>query len=144
MTAMLPAHLTEALNSLGDAARELTVETLADRADRQVERRQQRRRDRRTLVLIGVVAALVVALSLLALANRRTNEQNRRIVEQIDDCTRVGGECYEQSQQRTGDAIDALIRAQMATALCAKDPDNDTEPEMRVCVGKSLARRPPK
>lgn len=127
MTAMLPAHLTESLNNLGAAARDLAAETRA-------ERLAQRRRDRLVVALLALVALLVASLVMLALVNRRTNTQNRQIIQQIGDCTTAGGTCYEDGQRRTGDAIAELVRAQLLVEACAQVPANDTAAELERCV----------
>lgn len=135
MTALLPAHLTETLNNLGDAARALTDEVRADR-------RARRHRDRRMMALLVVLALLVVALAALGLMNRRTNEQNAELVRQIKDCTTAGGACYERGQARTGSAVAQVVRAQVFIDLCGRDPGNDTAAEMQACVAELAATAP--
>jgi|SRR5688572_26442504 len=133
MTAMLPAHLTESLNNLGDTAAALTAEVRADREGR-------RRHDRRMLALLVVLSLLVVGLATLGVLNRRTNTQNAELIEQIKDCTSADGECYREGQRRTADAVAELVRAQMLVELCARDAGNDTQAELERCVAQRRAQ----
>lgn len=135
MTAMLPAHLSQTLDNLGDAARALSEETRADREERRAERQAQRRRDRLTLTLIGLVAVLVVALGAIAWNNRQTYKR-------IEDCTTTGGKCNEESQKRVGGAISQLVGAQVVIEACGRVPDNDTVAEIEACVAQRMAKPP--
>ncbi len=126
MTAMLPAHLTESVNSLGDAAKAMTEEIRQERAER-------KRYNKLILALLLVVAVLVAGLVIISVANRRLgvanaelNRQNSRIVERIDSCTNVDGECYKQGVERTQAVAQQLFRANIAVAICAR---TETEPD---------------
>jgi hypothetical protein len=139
MNAMLPAHLSETLNNLGDLARALTVEVHA-------EAEVTRRHNRRVTALLAVVALLVGGLVWLSLSNRRLgmanadlNKQNSQIVEQIRSCTTVGGACYEQGQRRTGDVAGELIRANIYIQLCLRDHPDSDEAQVEACVQKQRA-----
>lgn len=155
MTAMLPAHLTESVNNLGDAAAGLTEEIRSDREQRAAENaavmERQRKQNQRIMALLIVVAVLTAGLVAISIANRRLgvanaslNRQNARIVERIESCTTVGGECYEQSQRRTGDVIGQIIRAGIYTHLCLRDHPDATDRQVEACVMKNLqASEPP-
>lgn len=151
MTAMLPAHLTETLNNLGDAAVALSAEVRADREQRIVENEllvsRQRRQNRRVIALLVVVALAVTSLVLLSVANRRLgvansklNEQNAQIVEQIRSCTTAGGKCYEQSQRRTGDIGRTIILGGVYAQLCLRDNPDASDDVIEACVFERSAK----
>lgn len=144
MTAMLPAHLTESVNSLGDAARTMSEEIRLDRKQRAAE-------NRRMLSLLLVVLVLVAGLATLSISNRRLgqanstlNRQNSRIVERIESCTTVGGECYKENAKQTQGAIAQLtaltLQGEIAVARCAQTTDTDDALEQ--CVRHYLATQP--
>lgn len=144
---MLPAHLTETLNNLGDAARALTDEVRYDKEQRAVEaaaqRNEQNRHNRRILALLVAVAVLVAGLVTISVLNRKLgvanaklNRQNSQIVEQIKSCTTVGGECYEEQSKRTAEVADALLSANIAVAVCSRQ--ETTEAAIRRCVESRL------
>lgn len=142
MTAMLPAHLSESLNNLGDAARELVEEVRADREQRILDAAAaaaaQKRYNRRTTALLLVIAVLIASLWALAVANRRSYEQNAQIVSEIRSCTTEGGECSQKSQKRVEDAIRNLLRNNIAVAVCART--EPTEQEMVDCIKRHLSQ----
>jgi len=149
MTALLPAHLTETLNNLGDAARALADEVRADKQQRELDAQAaaetQRKHNRRMITLLVIVAVLVAGLAMLSISNRRLgqansnlNRQNARIVERIESCTTVGGECYEQSAERTQDAIRQLMLVDIAVAQCSNRTDTDAE--LEECVTRYVAK----
>jgi hypothetical protein len=135
---MLPAHLTETLNNLGDAAGALAEEVRADKEQRAIDSAElvarQRKQNRRVMALLVTVAILVAALTLMAVSNRLLNNQNRSIVERIESCTTVGGECYEQSSRRTGEAAASIIRAGIYTQRCLTENPRATDAEIEACV----------
>ena len=152
MNAMLPAHLSETLNSLGDAARALTEEVREDRTRRIVEARavaaEQRRQNRITVALLAIVAILVIGLMTIGVQNRARSSQNAQILRQtartsaqIADCTTAGGTCYRQGGQRTSDAALMIIRAMIYQNSCAKVTGTDAEVEQ--CVLRKLRRSAP-
>lgn len=163
MTAMLPVNLTETLNDLGAAAREVSAEVSADREQRVIDaaaaRAEQKRYNRRTLVLFGVIAALVLSLVLISVANRRLgvansalNRQNAKIIERIESCTTEGGDCYQENTRRTDEAIGRLIaqvvRTQVAIAVCVRAHPDAGGDEIEACATKpspvpSEAEEPP-
>lgn len=144
MTAMLPAHLSQSLDSLGDAAAALTAEVREDRADR-------RRQDRRMMALLAVAVLLLGGLLTLVVqfdADRRERSaafaeilrQNARTSELIADCTTEGGDCYAKGQARGQDAVRGAIRGYIAVAQCQRVTDTDAELER--CVMRRLAATP--
>jgi hypothetical protein len=64
--------------------------------------------------------------------------------QQLTDCTTPVGKCYRESQQRTAEAIQALINDNqltrdtvIAAIACGQDPANDTKEEVLVCIRKN-------
>lgn len=148
MTAMLPAHLTESLNNLGDAAKVLADEVREDRAQRAIEAGRaadrQRRQNRTMVTLLAIIGVLVVALVTITVQNRLRSNQNSEILRQtartsaqIADCTTVGGKCYEQGAARTSDVLRMIIRSQIYFASCSKLYSSD--PAIEQCVMRKLA-----
>jgi hypothetical protein len=152
MTAMLPAHLTETLNSLGDAARELADEVRADRAQREKTNKialdRQRRQNRRTTILLVFVAVVVVGLLTIVVQNRsRSNEnatilrQTARTSSQVVDCTTPGGDCYERGNERTEEALSRFMQLIIAVEACGGQ--YATESEIEACAIRRLAATEP-
>lgn len=149
MTTIFPANLSETLNSLGDAAREVAVEVRADKEQRAAEIRSaavaQQRYNRRSTALLIIVAVLVACLVTLALTNRRmnqnsakTNTQNAQIIQEIRSCTTAGGACYEQNAKRTQEVAAGLLRSNIAVAVCARTAE--TEEALLECVEARLTQ----
>jgi len=148
MNAMLPAHLTETLNSVGDAAKALTVEVREEGQRRDAEAHAAasaaRRQNRFVAGLLVIVAVLVLGLLTIVVQNRLRANQNSEILRQtantssqIADCTNVGGKCYEQGAARTSVILRTLIRAQIYIEPCRKVSSTDAETE--ACVMRKLA-----
>lgn len=159
MNAMLPAHLSDTLNSLGDAARALTeeVRTESQRRDAEIQAAAKmaratadsaRRQNQFVLALLAVVAVLVASLLTIVVQNRLRSNQNAEILRQtaqtsarIADCTTVGGACYEQGVARQSDAIRTLVRAIIYVAPCSQI--TDTDEELEDCVMRRLLEPSP-
>lgn len=151
MTVMLPAHLTETLDSLGGAARALADEVRVDRIQRDLAAAQtlktQRKQNQRMINMLVVVALLVAVLVTLSVANRqlgmanaKLNKQNSQIVERIESCTTIGEQCYEEGAARTQTAITQLMQVDIAVARCSKTATTDAE--LEACVRKYMAVQP--
>ena len=151
MNAMLPAHLSETLNNLGDAARELAGEVRSDRAHREeVAREESKRQKRRSVIittLLGLVAILVFALLTIVVQNRARSNENAQILRQtaqtsqrIADCTTAGGTCYEQSNARASDFGQMIIRAMIYKDSCERAVSGDAA--VQDCVMRKLLDNP--
>jgi hypothetical protein len=85
---------------------------------------------RRLLVatlVVGVIGALLLAgVMWVGLANRQT-------VDTIVGCTTPGGECYDRGQARTGEIVQRIVDAQIATVECRNEVD------VRACVEQKLS-----
>jgi HD superfamily phosphodiesterase len=141
MTAMLPAHLTETINNLGDAAHALAEEVRADRAARDAELKaeadQRRRESRRLTLLLAIIGVLVFMVAGLSIYNRIAGNQSRAVIETIESCTTADGKCAREGQKRTEEAIGKLLRMNIEVAACARTAPTDTA--YRTCVDKALA-----
>jgi hypothetical protein len=143
---MLPAHLTESVNNLGEAASAMTEEIRADREQRAIEHEQlvarARKQNRRIMWLLVIVAVLVAALAGMAVVNRQTNAQSAEVIREIRSCTSEKGECYQRGQQRTGAAIkellDGNLRNTVIVVSCAER--TETEAELLACAEARLAQ----
>jgi hypothetical protein len=143
MTAMLPVHLTETINNLGEAAKELAEEVRADRAATEakiaaeaVARRRDARRLTALLAAIGVLVFLVAALSIYS---RISSNQSRSLIRTIESCTNTDGECAKQSRQATEMAIAKLVAMTVEIEACGRDPQT-SDAQYRACVNAALAR----
>jgi hypothetical protein len=141
MTAMLPAHLTETINNLGDAARSLAEEVREDRAARSAEiaaeADQRRRESRRLTLLLAIIGVLVFAVAGLSIYNRIAGNQSRAVIETIESCTTADGECAKEGQRRTEAALGKLIAGYVEVQSCARRELSD--PAYRACVDRALA-----
>lgn len=88
------------------------------------------RTDRRTGVLMLAGAAFIVAtvvgllvLGLGLVQNRSIAESNREVIMAIQDCTQVGGHCYEENQARSNERLKAFT-----DALCQATPPERRRP----------------
>ena len=141
MTAILPAHLSETINNLGDAAKALADEVRADRmareADLAEERAQRRRESRRVTLLLTVIGVLVLLVAIVSVYTRIAGQQSRRIVETIESCTTVDGDCAKEGQKRTAAAVEKLIRVNVEIGSCART--HRTDADYRSCVDRAIA-----
>lgn len=142
MSAMLPAHLTETINNLGDAARILAEESTADReqraAEREADRRHQSRQARRHTLMLVIIGVLVASVLGLSVYNRVLGNQNASIIKTIESCTAQDGACARESQARTEVAVTRLLRMEIEIVAC--DRAADTDADYRACVDRALAR----
>jgi hypothetical protein len=86
-------------------------------------------------LLIGAVGGLVVLDILVGHSTR----------DDIADCTIPGGECYQRSQEQTGEAIGQLINEEILTrtyarlaASCADKAGVQTEDDIEKCILRDL------
>lgn len=88
------------------------------------------------------VSAAIGGLIYLALNNRDLIEQVRTTNHRLIDCTTPGGDCYQQSQQRTGEAIvginEGTLRVIAAALSCQADGLTD-ERELARCTTRRAA-----
>lgn len=96
------------------------------------------------LIILALVAAMLVT-SLLAYNIDHRGRSNSPVLREIRtgnqiliDCTTPGHDCYEQGQQRTGEAIVRLNQIIVLASYCAKQPGNVTVEQIQACVVKGL------
>lgn len=142
MTVQLPAHLSEMINGLGEAARTLAEESAADRESRAIEaaaaRTEARQAARRQTVLLAVIGLLVLLVAALSVYSRIASNQSRSLIKTIESCTNVDGECAKQGREQTGAAIARLISMQVEIEACGRDPELD-DLGYRRCVATAMA-----
>lgn len=143
MTAMLPAHLTETINNLGDAAKALAEEVRGDReataARIAAEAENRRREARRTNALLAALGVLVALVAALTVYGRIASNQSRAVIQTIESCTNVDGECAKQGREQTSAAIARLIAMQVEIEACGRDRTKD-DAAYRECVNAALGR----
>jgi hypothetical protein len=133
----------------------LTGELQALRVDVQEDAKIRIRKQHRitaALLVLAVVILLVLGVSILSWQiARQVRTTNARMV----DCTTPGGDCYQDAQRRTGDAvavvgrrIDGSTKAAIYAVECARLRPNESGPDfdrfLEACVaGKLAAPAPP-
>jgi hypothetical protein len=136
--------VTEPGHGPGDLLQSLLTESQRLRND--VQERERRQRKTNILMAGGIAIALVmlIALIILLVQSRQRGADTRALVrsgnitsEQIADCTKPGGACYERGKQQTAAALQQLLNAQIIVQNCADI--TDTEAQLRVCVSRRLA-----
>lgn len=93
--------------------------------------------------LVGFLMALAVVTSLLfniVQIGRLTEiaETNRANGQRLIDCTTPGGQCFEDGNDRTGEAIGTINEVTILAASCVQLPGIDTEAEIRECIEQGL------
>ena len=98
------------------------------------------------LMLVGITLAAMLALLVLSVARTATAvdrieelaELNRRNGDRVIDCTTPKGQCFEESQRRTGAAVGTINEITVLAAYCAHE--HESEPEIRTCIEDNLDR----
>lgn len=103
------------------------------------------------LLVLGAIT-MVVTLAFVVLTHQASLDQRERLL----DCTEPGGECYQQSQERTAEAVKLLAentaaiaaRSQATTrevvavaAACADRPGPQTRKAIMRCMMEQLDER---
>lgn len=101
----------------------------------------QKRRVRALLIQRAFIATLIIYLvstmAILIVLGYQSQEQRHRLI----DCTTPGGRCYQDAQERTGEAIAELVKSDgdtrdliVAAVACGQNPLNDTKEDILACV----------
>lgn len=122
--------LVEETHALAEESNKLADEVRQDRAER--------RRSRRLAVVVTVVVfAFTAAMLAVGLMNRVLLTRQADLNEKIQDCTNIGGVCYQEDQARDRAVIEQIgranARANVQIVACARDhPQSDRA--FRMCV----------
>ena len=95
-----------------------------------------------TGLVVGVVATVFATYSLLSVV-REQQKTNVGTNERIVDCTTPGGKCYQQGQERTGQAVGDILKGATYAIACADKRGVQTEAEIQACVLKRIAKEKP-
>lgn len=95
-----------------------------------------------TVLLVGMVLWVLVQDGQRRAQSRQILRNNTALSEQIADCTRPTGKCYQQNQTRLQDTITRLIESNIYIAQCARKEDT-SEAELRACVLTHLSQLTP-
>lgn len=106
--------------ALRQSLADLITESQALRTDVRDAERARRRASQINLAVLGLLALFVALLIAIGWQGNKVIGQVHKTNETMADCTTPGGECYERSRQRTGDAIGDIIRANLYMAECAR------------------------
>lgn len=129
----------------GDAAREVQLGIdLRERAERLIRAAEAFAQAAQTFRKIAVWAAAFGAVVLLGIgsvlvavfvtlhATQASLDSGRGVRDQLIDCVQPGGNCYERSQQQTGEVVSALVAAidqdGIVRAACAQNEADVAEP----------------
>lgn len=91
-------------------------------------------------IALGVLAT-AVALTLIVVSTFKLQgiaETNRRNGERVIDCTTPGGDCFNESTARTGEAVGSINEVTVAAVACAQK--NTGIAAIQECVRKALAK----
>lgn len=91
------------------------------------------------LVVVGLLYLIVQTYGVVELI-REDQGTNARTFERIESCTTPGEECFEDSQERTGEVIDNINLVAIVAAACADQSATQTVREIRECVVEELGR----
>lgn len=118
--------------------------------DRELTQLRRTKFWRRAFIGLGVLAlASLLAFSAYGIyAIRTTQGRNVETLRIVRDCTQVGGDCYQKSQQRTAKAVGDIGAGNILAVVCALQVPDDTPLEkaldqVTACVTKRLAEQPP-
>lgn len=100
----------------------------------------------RLLVAAGIILGVIMVLFILwDIAEGR----DRRA--QLLDCTQPGGQCYQDGQERTAEAVQSIIdesllqeaatrRVVVLAAYCAAQPGQETVEQIEACITREMKR----
>lgn len=131
-----------AVAALRSSLTDLVKESQALRGD--VQRAEDARR-KATVVNVGLMVLLVLFVGLLG----AVSWQNHQVIEKVEetnsimaDCTTPSGTCYQQSNRRTGAAINDIIWASVYMAQCSRLYPGEAGPgydrKLEACVTERL------
>lgn len=137
----MPDHIAA---ELGKSLAALITESQALRGDIHQAEQARRRASVVNLAVLALLVAFVVALLAVGWQNNRLSQQVAATNATLADCTAPGGKCYEQGRTRTGEAIAAVLHAEVAAIQCARLWPGESGPELdrklEACVAERLAR----
>lgn len=126
---------------LQESLRDLIAESQSLRLD--VHTAEVARR-RNALVNLGVMMLLVIFVVLVftvSWQNNRIGKQVRDGNDRIVDCTTAGGKCYQEGNARTGQAITAILRADIYVIECSRLHPNESGPAFDAVIEKCVTDR---
>jgi hypothetical protein len=140
--------------ALSDSLKALIAESVALRTDvaaaeraRLHAERARRRENQIGLVLIGLSAVLMLVVAGIGWQGYQIARDTRATNEKVVDCTTPGGVCYQQGQARTGQAVDAVLKASVFVAECSRLRPGDSGPvfdaALEQCVAAKLSSHRP-
>ncbi len=141
-----PSAGASAAAAITDLLSPFKVEAAATRRALEDRNRVLRRTGQWLFVFIAVTAVLVILVLWMLVRDNQRRAQSREIIrnnavlsEQIADCTRADGVCYQENQRKVRDALERLGQQNRALALCARSTgDEDT---LDRCVADRLKRK---
>ena len=71
---------------------------------------------------------------------QRVSQVNSRLNQRMIECTTPGYRCYDEGQERTGQAVVTLNEVTKAAVICADQPGVITQATMESCLKKQLGK----
>jgi hypothetical protein len=132
-------HVAALKQSLTD----LIAESQALRVDVHSAENARKKANRINLAMLALLGLFVVMLVGVTWQNNSLAHEVAKTNRTLADCLDPGGDCYRQGNQRTGAAIQDIIRAEIFMAECARMFPNETGPaydrKLEACVFERLA-----
>jgi len=132
-------HVAALRRSLAD----LIEESQALRVDVHSAENARRKANRINLALLALLVLFVIMLVGVTVQNNSLAHEVAKTNRTLADCLDPAGDCYKLGNQRTGSAIQDIIRAEIFMAECARLYPNGSGPEfdrkLEACVFERLA-----
>jgi putative hemolysin len=100
------------------------------------------------VVIVVSLAIVIVAVQLFTTLQIRSTQKvsssNTKVIkalaEQIKSCTTPGGECSKRGAKQTGQAVTRIGTQNLAIVVCADQPGQQTERQIRRCAADIIRR----
>lgn len=120
----------------------LVAESQALRADVHTAEVARRRATQINMLFLGLLVLFVAMLAAIGLQGSRVINEVERTNAIMADCTTPGGQCYTESQVRTGRAIADIVRVSVYMSQCSRLYPDESGPEfdrkLEACVVERL------
>lgn len=143
------AGASAATGAITELLKPFKEEAKATRLAIEDRNRSQQRINQWLISFIAVTVVLVALVLWLLVKDNQRRAQSREIIrnngvlsEQIADCTRATGLCYQQNQEKLRLALERLVTEHKAIEVCVRA--GTAEPELSRCIAQRVAAATPK
>ncbi len=137
------ANTPPTVQALRQSLTALIEESQALRGDVHTAEAARRRANHINFGVLGVLVIFVMMLMGLVYQNNQLSTQVADTNKRMADCTTPGGTCYAEGNERTGRAINDIVRASVFMSQCARLWPGESGPEydkkLETCVAQRLA-----